>query len=72
MIMNNMLYKDSVVVNNTPFYYEVDKNGYIWVTAPKTGSKTSFSQYRPIKYKEDTKQAALDIIKNTEVFVKYL
>lgn len=71
-IMDNILFRDSVIVNNNRFVYEVDRDGYIWVTDPITGSSTSFDQYRPIRNREDAKQAALDIITNTGVFVKYL
>ncbi len=70
--MENVLFRDSVVVNNTTFVYEVDKNGYIWVIDPKTGSSISFEQYRSIRDREAAKKAAFDIINNTGVFVKYL
>ena len=70
--MENAIIKDSVVVNNTAFHYVVSTDGLVWIIDPKTGSQVSVGQYRPVRSKEDAKQAAIDIITSSGIFVEYL
>lgn len=70
--MNNVRYTNSVTINNTVFQYKVDSSGLVWIVDPKTGTEISVGQNRPVRNEQDAKEAAIDIITTSGLFVDYL
>jgi hypothetical protein len=70
--MNNVRYTNSVTINNTVFQYKVDSSGLVWIVDPQTGTEISVGQNRPVRNEQDAKEAAIDIITFSGLFVDYL
>lgn len=70
--MNNVRFANSVTINNTVFHYKVDNSGLVWIVDPQTGTETSVGQNRPVCNEQDAKEAAIDIITSSGLFMDYL
>lgn len=70
--MNNVRFANSVTINNTVFHYKVDNSGLVWIVDPKTGTEISVDQNRPVWSEQEAKEAAIDIITSSGLFIAYL
>ena len=70
--MNNVRFANSVTINNIVFHYKVDNSGLVWIVDPKTGTEISVGQNRPVSNEQDAKEAAIDIITSSGLFIDYL
>lgn len=70
--MNNVRFSNSVTIKDTVFHYKVDNSGLVWIVDPKTGMEVSVGQNRPVRSEQDAKEAAVDIITSSGLFVDYI
>ncbi len=70
--MNNVRFANSVTINYTVFHYKVDNSGLVWIVDPKTGTEISVGQNRPVWSEQEAKEATIDIITSSGLFVDYL